>query len=54
MLLRIAAFLFFIGAAFEAFGWFVSADALNALGLIALGLAAFVLSGLDIPYPAAR
>lgn len=53
MLLRVAALLLFLGSAFKAFGWFTSASALDSLGLIALGLAAFVLAGLPIPQPPA-
>ena len=53
MILRIASFVLFLGAAFRSFGWFVTADALDALGLVALGLAAFVLSGLPLPHPPA-
>ncbi len=53
MLLRVAALILFLLAALYAFGWLIDANTGNAVGCVALGLAAFVLSGLPFPYPPA-
>jgi hypothetical protein len=44
---RLLSLLLFLAAAFKAFGWFVSPDVADAVGLIAFGLFFYVASVFD-------
>lgn len=42
-------FVLYVAAAFEAFGWPVTANIAHAVGLVALGLAVELLAGVEVP-----
>lgn len=50
-LFRLIAVVLFVGGTLRAWGWLVDANAYDALGLIASGLALWCLSTLNIPSP---